>query len=231
MKSLLILLLAVAFTTNAISQQCATSLIQSPVAQKPTQATASVNCHTLTMQWQGGTNEKYQLTVTVKDAATGKKIKKFSPNTYKQNGNNYVATIPVTAGTKLSWTVQAINTINNRAFISYPLRGKEVFVPECTASSVAASGQDAVAAQVNDKLKVLMYPNPVQSILHLQLTGDEAGKKMVRVVDIYGRTVITQRDEHHLVQLNTAALANGMYIVQIENETGKVLFTGKFTKF
>jgi hypothetical protein len=229
MKTILLInILLLGFATHAISQQCATSLIQSPIINKP-QANASINCTSMVVQWQGNPDQSYKLMATVKDATTGKIIKTISTSDYKQTGQNYAATIPVTTGTKLSWSLQGISTINGRKFASYPLRGKEIIVPECTTTSITAKGGDAAAAKANDKFKVTMFPNPVSSVLNLQLNS-KVSEKTIRVADMYGRILISQKGDQNTTQLDVTKLIQGTYIVQIVDAKGNMIFTGKFIK-
>jgi hypothetical protein len=233
MKTILLInILLLAFATNAISQQCSSNNIQSPVVQKPTAANASVTCNSIAIQWQGNADETYRLNVTVKDAVSGKVIKTFTTD-YKQNNGNYSASVAVTAGTKISWNVQGLKVINQRTFTSYPARGsKDYVVPKCESTIAAASDTNKENAVIaTDKLEIKLFPDPVQSTLNLEFSGTKIPQKKIQVFDTYGRAIISERHDHqNNIQINVTHLIAGAYVLRVTDATGKTLFTGKFIK-
>jgi len=228
----LIAIVALAFATNASGQACNVQPLQSPVSKKPSSATVSmINCNEMQMQWKGNPNQMYKLNITVKDAATNKIIKTISSKAYKHDGLNYAASIAVTAGTKLNWTVQAITVISNRTFYSYPLRSKDFIVPGCdkAVTSVGAVKENAVAAK-DIKIAAKLYPNPVQSILHISLESKSNTLKNITIFDAYGKTLITQRSTQNNIQADVKRLVIGSYFIRITDGGGRLLFNGKFIK-
>ena len=71
-----------------------------------------------------------------------------------------------------------------------------------------------------------VYPNPAADRLHLALPGN-AEPVSVTVLDVRGAVVSTARYEGHGV-LNVAGLANGLYVVRVND--GTTSFAQRFTK-
>src|SRR5690348_5208897 len=122
MKSIFITSICLFVLINIATAQCnSNKKIISPVADKPTTTSiTSLNCNTLTIKWQGNANETYELNAVIKDATTNKTIQTKTITDYKFDGLNYIASMPVIAGTKISWSVQSITAQDNRIFYSYP---------------------------------------------------------------------------------------------------------------
>ncbi len=64
-----------------------------------------------------------------------------------------------------------------------------------------------------------IYPNPVGNIIHLLLQSTTAGKMMLQVTDMTGKTVITQSGSvtvgTNTIDVPAAGLGRGMYLVRI----------------
>src|SRR5215471_7021564 len=169
-SSIVIVFYTLSIVNIAIAQCNTSNKIVSPVSQKPTETSiASLNCNTLTIKWKGNTNEDYELTAVIKEAAASKVIQTKTITSYKFDGSNYTANIPVTPGEKISWSVQGITAEDNRVFYSYPLRGKEFTVPACASPTVADKiKKDNSLAVINNENKLVrIYPNPFQSVLNI----------------------------------------------------------------
>lgn len=234
MKYLIILTLYTVAVVNAASAQCSNTSqpIQSPVAPKPSAASATVSCTNMLIKWQGNADQGYELKITAKDAA-GKIISSGINTSYtRSGGNNYTATIPVTPGTKVSWSLQGISTIEDRTFYSYPLRGKEYVIPACTAP-VATSAAKAQPLQViSNKMTagVKIYPNPVNSILHVEFNSAGATQKIVSLFNASGQTVQMKQTTENMAEIDVRQLSSGTYFIRINDANGKVLFNGKVIK-
>ncbi|HEX5154386.1 MAG TPA: T9SS type A sorting domain-containing protein [Parafilimonas sp.] len=235
MKPLLIFFLYLLFTGNNANAQCNNGLkIQSPVAQKPTEpGIASVSCNTLVVKWKGHPGELYEITVTVKDASTDKEMRSFTTKNFEAKGSNYTSTITVPSNTKISWSVQAIKLTNNRVFYSYPLRGdKDYVVPACDkkpAIALTNKRNDSLMVIADKKMEVKVYPNPVQSILNIDFQEPGRPQKRISVYDVNGRLLLT-RSANGNTQLDVRSLANGIYLVKINDETGREVYDGKVIK-
>ncbi len=64
-----------------------------------------------------------------------------------------------------------------------------------------------------DDLIINSYPNPVQDQLIVDLTGYPAGT--MRIMDMSGRTMVNGRTVEGINRLNTSALTNGIYILEV----------------
>ena len=70
-----------------------------------------------------------------------------------------------------------------------------------------------------------IYPSPADEMLVIELSGDMAGKSVLRLFDITGRQVMpeqlwhTERGDNRMV-LETSGLRPGIYILQITDENG-----------
>ena len=75
--------------------------------------------------------------------------------------------------------------------------------------------------EVNNKVNVEVYPNPVLDLLNVN------GKniKMVEVIDMNGRTVLTSE---RAGRINMSTLSEGVYMVRVT--TGKGVATEKIVK-
>jgi hypothetical protein len=206
--------------------------IISPASDKPTETSiTSLNCNALTIRWKGNTNEDYELTAIIKDAATGKTIQTKTINSYKFDGLNYTANIPVIAGEKISWSIRGITAEDNRVFYSYPLRGKEVTVPACPSPPVADNAKkDNSLAVVNNKSKLVkIYPNPFQSILNIDFAETNKIQKSISIYDINGKLLLTKSADCN-TQLDVKQLTAGTYLIKINDQNGKELYSGKVIK-
>jgi hypothetical protein len=72
-----------------------------------------------------------------------------------------------------------------------------------------------------------MYPNPVEDVLNIQVNAI-GNNDYISVYGIDGQLVWTQKITSELTQLNTSALASGVYMVQF-NQNGNIS-TQRFIK-
>lgn len=76
---------------------------------------------------------------------------------------------------------------------------------------------------------ILVYPNPADDILFLELSGDMAGQRMqVQVLDNTGRIVRDGSITTDRTALNTANFAGGLYVYRLVDATGNELARGRF---
>ncbi len=73
----------------------------------------------------------------------------------------------------------------------------------------------------------LVYPNPANTVLNIKLASAENGS--VVIMDITGRQISTTDFSNKLANINTSALANGLYFYRISDKTGNFIDAGKFT--
>lgn len=76
---------------------------------------------------------------------------------------------------------------------------------------------------------VLVYPNPVDDLLYMELTGTMAGQNLhVQFLDNTGRLVSESSLGADRSALNTKALAGGLYVYRLLNSEGSELSRGRF---
>jgi hypothetical protein len=75
-----------------------------------------------------------------------------------------------------------------------------------------------------------VFPNPAKNYLVLQMQQDKNTMNAnIRISDITGRVVINARSNNQSQQtIDVSKLSNGTYILQIMNETGKIIVNTKF---
>ncbi|HEY4875496.1 MAG TPA: T9SS type A sorting domain-containing protein, partial [Puia sp.] len=80
---------------------------------------------------------------------------------------------------------------------------------------------------------VLLYPNPAQSTINLQLTSDSTGTMSVNIYDMLGNLVQSKQTEksqsYYNAPFDVSRLAGGVYTMQIVIGTNKPM-TAKFIK-
>lgn len=91
----------------------------------------------------------------------------------------------------------------------------ESFTPNATSALTSASSN------------IRLYPNPVQDLLHIELPAT-AKVSAISVFDIQGKNILQQTGMGSNLNISTANLLPGMYMVSIENENAT--YTAKFIK-
>lgn len=83
---------------------------------------------------------------------------------------------------------------------------------------------------------LIVYPNPAENILNLQFASSHSGKVNLSLKDISGKILISQNNEcaagENNFQMNTSAIAAGIYLLEVISENGlvrveKVVIEGK----
>jgi hypothetical protein len=77
-----------------------------------------------------------------------------------------------------------------------------------------------------EKAGINIYPNPVESKMNIQSTGEQV--KRVVVTDLSGRVCLQKRTDSQSEVLNLSTLNSGIYLIQLETEKGK--YTAKIVK-
>jgi len=80
-----------------------------------------------------------------------------------------------------------------------------------------SSGVLAVNGQDLDTNAVVLYPNPVTNVLHIQTTEP---MREIRILNTLGQQVRQEKVGDTLVSLNIEELSSGMYLVQIVTDKG-----------
>ena len=122
--------------------------------------------------------------------------------------------------------------------VSDLIAGQYVFQLTVT-DNKGASATDTVVVSVVNNLRttnqssVLLYPNPAQSTINLQLNNDSTGSMKLSILDAAGKTAMVIETEKPQATFNKAInisrLARGMYALQIVIGTETVI-VAKFLK-
>jgi len=104
--------------------------------------------------------------------------------------------------------------------------------------SHGATAQATVNVSVMSDLRtsstsaLLLYPNPAQSTINLQLTSDSTGTMRINIFDMLGKLSMTQQTEkqqpYFNSPINISQLASGVYVMQVI--IGNKKMTAKFIK-
>ena len=85
----------------------------------------------------------------------------------------------------------------------------------------ASRGTDLITGDVQ---KVDVYPNPVNNVVNINLTGF-TGNSVVSLFDVNGRAVLQREVNTAKSQLDISALPAGVYMMRIRNEGKEVNMT------
>lgn len=83
--------------------------------------------------------------------------------------------------------------------------------------------------QATGSLNCKIYPNPVQSILNIELNTANSLKMIISVYDVNGKSLFTKSANGN-TQIDVRQLTAGTYLIKINDESGKLLYNGKVIK-
>jgi hypothetical protein len=154
MKTFLFQTLALFFLSRLVFSQaiCPNANVSTLVTQPNGTAIVSSTCSTLLVKWQGTVNQTYCVSATYFNPITNKKDTAMGVNIACNDNQNCTATIPVTPGTTITWSVQAIS--NNTA--SYPVISVlEHPIPSCSGTGITFCGKVLLQGAYNPATKVM----------------------------------------------------------------------------
>ncbi|MEJ7676807.1 MAG: hypothetical protein WKG06_02795 [Segetibacter sp.] len=120
MKPFLFISLSLLLTSkNAFTQgACSNIKIETPVVSKPAAGSiVSATCSALVVKWKGNADQTYVVQATHYNSSTNKTDIAVGTKVTCDNSQNCTATIPVTIGTKVSWSVSRRNECVSIYFI------------------------------------------------------------------------------------------------------------------
>ena len=77
---------------------------------------------------------------------------------------------------------------------------------------------------------VALYPNPVQSILHVEFNSAGTTQKIISLFNASGQSVLIKQTGERIMQLDVRQLASGTYFIRIKDANGQALYSGKVIK-
>ncbi len=81
---------------------------------------------------------------------------------------------------------------------------------------------------VNNADDLVVFPNPIEDYLNLKSNNNLQGA-FLSIIDIYGKTVYTQKLNSNQLIITTENLASGIYFIKVESLNGLVV-TRRFVK-
>lgn len=213
MKSIFLFSISLLLAASNVFSQCQGPQLKitSPICTKPTNAKVnSLSCTELRVQWQGSSDQTYEVNATIKNPVTGKTETFTTTETTCDVEGNCTASIPVLAGTKVTWSVQAICINEGRTFYSYQLRGgKEVTIPNCELNEEANSITN-------------LFPNPTTGSISVEYLSSNTGNVQFIVYDLMGKAVFTQSEKaaqgmSGTYKFNMPNLPSGIYMLEARN--------------
>lgn len=85
--------------------------------------------------------------------------------------------------------------------------------------SVAGAGQYVGVNKLNNTAKLIVYPNPAQSVLNVELNKNTSDNATITLVNTLGQVVYSTTSDASLTQINTANIANGLYTLTVTSNS------------
>lgn len=96
-------------------------------------------------------------------------------------------------------------------------------------SLIAGNSSNQMAAKEAVITHAKLYPNPAKDYVVLQMQQNNAKNATIRISDVTGKVLINIKSNNQNQQtIDVSKLKNGIYIMQIMDETGKVVVNSKF---
>ncbi len=98
-----------------------------------------------------------------------------------------------------------------------------------TTGTATLNSEDNDASAVIADNSFSLFPNPVTSVLNIK-TSKLYGGATIKVVDIFGKPILSQPISSSDLKIDVSKLAGGTYLLIIVNKHGGILYTSKFVK-
>ncbi len=93
---------------------------------------------------------------------------------------------------------------------------------DCSATSTATNlSLTAVIDNALDQA-ISVYPNPVSDLLTINFSNADITDLSLSVIDVTGKTLITEDVTRQVVQLDLSQLSAGVYLIRVENAESKI---------
>lgn len=222
---------AAQFTTTAASA-CPGPLDVSTNGTRSGAATIPFNTDVNGLISPSADNDYYKFVITTGGTITvtlGTLPADYDLRLYRNNSQVAISQNSGTTGESINYTATAgtyyarvygYNNANN-AGLCYTLRVQlgTASMPE------TGNGAETVIA----KTKVDVFPNPVQSVLNINITGLNS-RADIRVFDVNGKLVATRSTTTANTAIDVSKLARGIYFVKVNDAENNILHQTKFVK-
>jgi Secretion system C-terminal sorting domain len=96
-------------------------------------------------------------------------------------------------------------------------------------TAICANAQDSRKAIPDGQDKVLkIYPNPAQSYITFDLQNNYQRGLTIAVYSFLGKKMYESQNVNEKTTLTLTEFNRGIYVYHVTDQTGKVIFTGKF---
>ena len=102
-------------------------------------------------------------------------------------------------------------------------------VSQSAGASLIAGADDSKINLLSDDANLVLYPNPVSSVLNINIPEKNIGGRL-KITDAFGKTLLTQSIVSSDAHINVGRFTNGTYLLTIINKDGSVIITSKFEK-
>lgn len=160
-SSIALSFIILAMVNTALSQNVCSNKhgVNASVVQPTDAGIVSATCSTMVVKWTGTVGQTETVLATYFNSVTNKKDTIGGINITCSAARSCTATIPVTAGRKVTWSVQSIQAIGTDSFYSYPVVGTPVnfLIPDC--GGVTAAPLNSAPVCTGTALKLVANPS------------------------------------------------------------------------
>jgi len=125
-----------------------------------------------------------------------------------QSGSAGSNAAPV-VGTSYYWTVRVFSSATGTSDYS-PVRK---FTVSAAAARIMQDSQF-------DSKDLIVYPNPAQNFIQVELLGNQSGKSNIQVIDFQGNIIKSLNTDSSKIYINTENIRDGIYILRVQNNSG-----------
>ncbi len=102
-------------------------------------------------------------------------------------------------------------------FFNNTFNGDSLVEPFCL-------GNATIGIKENELSNLLVYPNPIQNTITIDVGNNQLTNASLDVIDMTGRSLINQRINSQNTQLNLSHLSKGIYFINFRNNLGSKVF-------
>ena len=149
-------------------------------------------------------------------------------------GGAVTVTFPALSGVTYSWAGAITGTGNTKTYTPASTQGFSITVTQTVSGCSTQSATYTFSVTYDTGGCITLYnPNTGMAEINFdQFTGLQELKQtyLVRLIDIYGRTVKESRSQGNTVEWNITSLQNSIYFIRIYNQNNHIVKTEKIIK-